>query len=43
MSAVFADTSGLYAVLDRDDSNHEFVSAAWTALVREGRTARDRP
>jgi uncharacterized protein len=33
MRRVFADTAGLYAVLDRDDSNNERASAAWRALL----------
>ncbi len=35
MSPVFVDTSGLYAVLDRDDANHARAKGAWTTLVRE--------
>lgn len=31
---VFADTSGLYAVLDRNDANHERARTAWTDLLR---------
>jgi uncharacterized protein len=27
--SVFADTSGLYAVLDRNDANHSKANAAW--------------
>ncbi|MBM3749106.1 MAG: type II toxin-antitoxin system VapC family toxin [Acidobacteria bacterium] len=31
---VFVDTSAFYAVLDRDDSNHEAARAAWERLLR---------
>jgi len=34
--SIFADTSGLYAVFDRDDSNHPKSKAAWTEWLREG-------
>jgi uncharacterized protein len=30
---VFVDTSALYALLDRDDRNHQRAAAAWRALV----------
>lgn len=33
---VFVDTSALYAVLDRDDSNHAAASSVWRRLVSEG-------
>ena len=33
---VFLDTSGLYAVFDRDDANHSRAKTAWTDWVREG-------
>jgi predicted nucleic acid-binding protein len=29
VSAVFADTSALYALMDRDDANHDRAKAAW--------------
>ena len=35
MNPVFADTSGFYAVLDRDDSNHGRAKAAWERLLRQ--------
>ncbi len=31
--SVFADTSGLYALLDVDDPNHERAAALWTGLL----------
>jgi len=31
---VFLDTSGLYAVFDRDDANHSAASTLWTQLLR---------
>lgn len=34
--SVFADTSALYAVFDRDDSNHSKARAAWTEWLRAG-------
>ena len=34
--SVFVDTSGLYAVFDRDDANHSKSRAAWTQWLREG-------
>jgi len=37
---VFVDTSAFYAVLDRDDSNHERASRTWTRLLRESSTLR---
>lgn len=33
---VFLDTSGLYAVFDRDDSHHSRATAAWAEWLREG-------
>ena len=33
---VFLDTSGLYAVFDRDDANHSRASTAWEEWLREG-------
>jgi predicted nucleic acid-binding protein len=33
---VFLDTSGLYAVFDRDDRNHSSARAAWVEWLREG-------
>jgi predicted nucleic acid-binding protein len=32
---VFVDTSALYAVLDRDDENHQVASKTWAELLRE--------
>lgn len=32
---VFVDTSALYAVLDRDDANHERARQTWTQLLQE--------
>lgn len=37
MSRVFVDTSGFYAVLDRDDANHVPAKAAWERLLQESR------
>lgn len=34
---VFVDTSGFYAVLDRDDANHVSAKAAWERLLEESR------
>jgi uncharacterized protein len=33
---VFLDTSGLYAVFDRDDANHPRAKIAWVEWLREG-------
>jgi len=33
---VFLDTSGLYAVFDRDDANHSEARVAWVEWLREG-------
>lgn len=33
MSAVFVDTSALYAVLDRDDRNHPLAARGWNRLL----------
>jgi predicted nucleic acid-binding protein len=33
---VFLDTSGLYAVFDRDDDNHSKANAAWEEWLRDG-------
>lgn len=33
---VFLDTSGLYAVLDRDDANHPRAKPAWAEWLRGG-------
>ena len=33
---VFLDTSGLYAVFDRDDANHARARTAWVEWLREG-------
>jgi uncharacterized protein len=35
---VFVDTSGLYAVFDKDDASHSRASAAWMEWLREGAT-----
>jgi predicted nucleic acid-binding protein len=32
--AILADTSGLYAVLDRDDRNHGAAADAWKRLIK---------
>ena len=32
---IFLDTSGLYAVFDRDDANHAQARAAWVDWLRE--------
>ena len=34
--SIFADTSGLYAVFDRDDANHARSKAAWAEWLRAG-------
>jgi predicted nucleic acid-binding protein len=34
--SVFVDTSALYAVLDRDDANHEMAAAEWRRLLESG-------
>jgi predicted nucleic acid-binding protein len=33
---VFADTSGLYAIFDRNDRNHARGKAAWSEWLRQG-------
>jgi len=33
---IFLDTSGLYAVFDRDDANHSAAKTAWAEWLREG-------
>jgi uncharacterized protein len=35
---VFVDTSGFYAVFDRDDANHAKAREAWVTLLREPAT-----
>lgn len=35
MRTVFVDTSGFYAVLDKDDARHEDSRPAWERLVRD--------
>ena len=35
MKTVFVDTSGIYAVLDRDDANHAASKPAWMQLAAE--------
>jgi predicted nucleic acid-binding protein len=34
----FVDTSALYAVLDRDDENHQAARAIWEMLLKSGAT-----
>lgn len=34
--SVFVDTSGLFALLDADDTHHERARSAWTRLIEEG-------
>jgi len=34
--SIFADTSGLYAVFDRDDLNHARSNVAWVEWLRNG-------
>jgi len=34
--SIFVDTSAFYALLDRDDSNHNRAKAAWAELLRSG-------
>jgi predicted nucleic acid-binding protein len=36
--SVFADTSGLYAVFDRDDANHVRAKAAWAEWLNKEET-----
>lgn len=33
---LFVDTSGLYAVVDRDDANHQRAQAAWVGWLQDG-------
>jgi predicted nucleic acid-binding protein len=33
---IFLDTSGLYAVFDREDANHSRARTAWMGWLREG-------
>src|SRR5690348_13772944 len=35
---VFADTSALYAVLDRDDEHHQAARTSWETLLKSGAT-----
>jgi len=35
---VFADTSALYAILDRDDDRHDDAASTWRDLVERGAT-----
>jgi predicted nucleic acid-binding protein len=35
---VFTDTSGIYAVFDRDDANHAKAKTAWTRLLEDRTT-----
>jgi predicted nucleic acid-binding protein len=34
---VFADTSALYAMIDRNDANHQAAASVWPVLVKEHR------
>jgi predicted nucleic acid-binding protein len=34
--SVFVDTSALYALLDRDDANHQPAAEAWASLIESG-------
>lgn len=36
--SVFVDTSAFYALLDREDANHNRAKAAWSELLRSGET-----
>ena len=40
MSAVFLDTVGILALLERSDQWHETASRPWTALIEAGRPLR---
>ena len=33
--SIFVDTSGLYAVFDRDDANHSKARVAWEEWLRQ--------
>ena len=35
---IFADTSGIYALLDADDSNHASAKAAWVSWLEQSTT-----
>ena len=35
---IFADTSGIYALLDADDSNHKSAKAAWGSWIEQSDT-----
>ncbi len=35
--SVFVDTSAFYAVLDRDDANHQKAAIAWASIVGQNR------
>jgi len=35
---LFLDTSGIYAVLDRDDACHDRARRAWVDVIEDGRT-----
>jgi len=34
---VFIDISAFYALIDRDDENHQKAKTAWVGLLRVGR------
>ena len=36
--SIFLDTFGLYAVFDKDDSNHSVAAASWSEWLRNGET-----
>ena len=36
--SIFVDTSGFYAVFDRDDANHEKAKTAWGKWLQSGET-----
>jgi len=35
VTPIFVDTSGLYAVIDRDDANHPRAASIWPNLVKQ--------
>jgi len=34
---IFVDTSAFYAVMDRDDNNHDMARSSWPELIRDQR------